>query len=316
MLFALIFVIWVMIQARDPRSWNWLWMITGEPIPQSGAAAGDSRDEDNRHSAEQREPLALDEFRSPRRSDRGSTTGAVESTIGFFPGVDVEYLRMVEDNKVFRKTGESAWLNLIEVLHDNDQRTLEAASTGLVTYAQLAQQPQQYRGQLVDLEGFALRCLSNKTIENDLGIETLYGIILRAAGGPDKVISVYVLELPEGFPTGEKLREPIGLTGFFFKNRAVSDGADLFLCPTLLSKTIRWSPKSSAVVASDGQASRLSTRWAIILVASLVALACGMAYLVYLKSNALSRARRGAEPGSITIPDSLEPPVPTVDEAD
>ena len=236
MLFALMFVIWSAVQVRKPERWNWLWNMTQPSAPTAPAPVGPALV--GPAPVAPAKDLEAGE-RASHAAEKTVDVHSVSSTNrGFFPGVDVEYLRMVEDNKVFRRTGESAWLNLLEVLQTNEQTALEAASTGGVTYTQLQQQPAQYRGQLVTLQGMALRCLPKKAIQNDLGLETLYQIVFRAEGGANQTILIYVLDLPDQFPSGKDLREPIQFTGFYFKNQVVTDGDDLFVAPTLLAKTI------------------------------------------------------------------------------
>ncbi len=236
MLFALMFVIWAANQVRQPGRWNWLWSMTPPPAP---AVAVDQNTDDHAPSTVEKTATEKTATEKTMVEKNAAGRGVFPTNSGFFPGVDVDYLRMVEDNKVFRHTGEGAWLNLIEVLHTNEQSALDAASIGDVTYTQLQQQPAQYRGQLVTVQGAALRCSPKKAIKNNLGIETLHQIVFLADGGSNQSILIYVLELPRQFPTGENLSEPIQVTGFFFKNQVVTDGNDLFISPTLLAKTFR-----------------------------------------------------------------------------
>ncbi|NIP86075.1 MAG: hypothetical protein GTO03_11110, partial [Planctomycetales bacterium] len=74
----------------------------------------------------------------------------------FFPGVDAGALADVKDHSPFIE-GPRAWFNLLEVLQNNSSQLIHQSSTGDVTFVQLFEQPEVYRGQLVTIRGTVKR---------------------------------------------------------------------------------------------------------------------------------------------------------------
>jgi len=237
LVFMLGLVLLAMHEARQPQNWRWLWTLGNRRADATAASA--------------RPAGAAEEALDHSTGRVAAADGVIDRTQAFFPGVNPEYLKSVEDNTVFRKSGRDAWLNLLDVLHAQDAQTLEAASSGNVGYLQLLKQPDQYRGRLVSLGGLALRCLPVEAVPNELGIRRYYQISMRCAGGPARAVIVYCLDPPANFPTGEQIRQPIELTGFFFKNLAFTDGQQMHVAPTLLARTIDWTPTQPSNAAKN-----------------------------------------------------------------
>ena len=75
---------------------------------------------------------------------------------------------------------------------------------------------------------------------NRFGIAGYYDLWLKPSG-QNSPIRVYCLSLPEGFPRGEKLREEVTVTGFYFKRQAYMADDGLRVAPVVLAKTVGWS---------------------------------------------------------------------------
>lgn len=148
----------------------------------------------------------------------------------------------VRDNTYFRPEEREAWFDLFARLQTMDASQLAEAPLGEVTYAQLLQQPDVYRGQLVTLRGTVLREEVQQPAENTLGIASYHRLWLRPQGGGQWPFVVYCLELPTGFPRGESLRAKATITGFFFKNWSYSYDKGLGIAPVVLARGIDWQP--------------------------------------------------------------------------
>jgi hypothetical protein len=160
---------------------------------------------------------------------------------GYFPGVVPGYLSSIKDHTVFRAAERDAWFHLIDVLESRGADELEAASIhNDMGFVPLFEQPEHYRGKLVTVRGEARRVLYRQAPKNDQGVQGYHQVVLRPAGGPDSPIIIYCLHLPHGFPVGENIREPVSVTGFFFKNWAYPTEAAIHSFPTLLARTMQW----------------------------------------------------------------------------
>ncbi len=148
----------------------------------------------------------------------------------------------VRDNTYFRPEEREAWFKLFARLQAMDASQLAEAPLGEVTYAQLLQQPDVYRGQLVTLRGTVLREEVQQPAKNTLGIARYHRLWLRPQGGGQWPFVVYCLELPADFLRGDSLRADVKLTGFFFKNWSYSYDEGLGLAPVVLARSVDWQP--------------------------------------------------------------------------
>jgi len=231
-------VIVLMMEAGKPENYRWLWPTAPEegdsapaPKPPSDAPPIDDR-------IAPKPPLeqSAGTFYSPAPVD----LEAEEDTSGeYFGGVKPKLLEAVHDDTTFRNDERHAWFNLFDVLQKTDERKLEKASLGRVTYFQLFEQTNEYRGKLVTIRGRVHRALSLRAPKNDVGIEEYYQLWVQPDDAPDYPIVVYCLGLPEGFPTGMKVLEGVQITGFYFKRWAYKAPETLRTAPTLAAKSVR-----------------------------------------------------------------------------
>lgn len=188
----------------------------------------------------------------------------------YFRGVRADLLGRVRDDTVFRSAEAGAFYNLLEVLNSTPETELERASQGDVRFLQLYTQPKEFRGDLVTLRGTARRVLVKRLAANESGVAQYYQVVLEPDDRAYPVV-VYCLELPDGFPVGERLDEPITLTGFFYKRWAHMSGEGIATWPLLLSKTLRWRPEARPVVVARAPVDR-QTLLAAALIATIVSL--------------------------------------------
>jgi hypothetical protein len=161
-----------------------------------------------------------------------------------------QQLREIQDNTSFRPQEQAAWFALLARLQQSTPSNLSQQSMGTLSYTQLLQQPDVYRGKIVTLNGTVLREERLQTPENSVDIHTYHRLILKPAGGGEWPFVIYVLKLPEKFPHGDNLRTQIEVTGYFFKNWSYSWRDGLGLAPVVLAANIHWAqtitPKNSS----------------------------------------------------------------------
>ena len=242
-------VVIVALEARKPEHYQWL---LGDVETQVGPSADGQRSAanrpvDTRVLADDQPPEIPGTFISPAPVKPEAT-----ATSRFFPGVQPELLSSIRDNRPLGPSEWDAWLHLFDVLDNNEEASLRSASTGRVSLVQLFEQSKEYRGELVTSSGILRRAHSAKTPRNDYGLTDYYQIWLWPDDHPNDPITVWCLDLPEGFPTGMEIAEEAEVTGFYFKLWAykAADGKVL-RAPMLLAKTIHWRNKVEAADSSS-----------------------------------------------------------------
>lgn len=246
MVFALGFVVLLAIRASDPATWTWL---TGN-TPQGVVVAKEHKqiesespptpaNLDTRHRAVPIPPLPLDTV----RVEADQNAQADEDTT-LHPGVVGKHLREIRDNQPFRSVEAASWFNLLAVLDKADDTALKNAADGNVSFVQLFQQPEAYRGRVVNFQARIRRIKLVEAGKNSEGIKQYYELILKPQAGPPRPVFAYVLNLPEALrkKVGGELDEPIHLTGFFFKNWVYAGEHATFVAPVLLARGVHWNP--------------------------------------------------------------------------
>lgn len=233
--------------------------LAADPAGAALAEAGDQA------KPQVRRALAPDEFIIEGQTEHDLPPGK-----RYFHGVRAEPLSRVRDDTVFRSAEAGSFYNLLDVLNTASQQELEKASLGDVGFMQLYTQPKEFRGDVVTISGTVRRVQTKRLGANASGIERYYQVILEPSDRAYPVV-VYCLELPDGFPTGEHLNEPVRLTGFFYKRWAHMSGKGISTWPLLLSKTIGWRPEARPAIAARPQFNR-RTLLAALVVATLVSL--------------------------------------------
>ena len=171
-------------------------------------------------------------------------------TNDYFPGVLASQLAKVEDNRTHKHPEEAAaWFNLWQVLHQNEDRFIDPASSGSVTFGELFEQPDIFRGKLVTVEGTARRAEHVTAAKNNSAeVEGYYRLVLRMRGGPNRPVFLYTLNVPEHFPLGNEIDASVEATAFFYKNWLYEANGLSWIAPVLLAKNIRWQPSPTTKV--------------------------------------------------------------------
>ena len=246
MVMTLGLVIVLMMEASNPKNYPWLF---GTAQDEDASAPAPKRPADAPPIDDRVVPKPpVNELPGTFFSPAPVDPDAPEDTSGeYFPGVKPKLLEQARDNTTFRYDERHAWFNLLGVLRKTPEPVLEKASLGRVSYFQLFEQSNEYRGKLVTIRGRIHRVLSMRAPRNDAGIERYYQLVVQPEDAPDYPIIVYCLELPDGFPTGERVLEDAKITGFYFKRWAYPAKNALRTAPTLVAKTLCWieTPTSS-----------------------------------------------------------------------
>ena len=234
-LLMLILLMGIMALAADSLRQPGLWAMLDRAASSAPEPSPDTAD--NRLAAAPRDTSFPDSFIMP--PDRPEEQPAGQNG-GYFPGVEPSELRTIRDNRPSLAEERPCSLHLLDILKQTDREVLRKASLGPVTYAQLFNQPANYRGRLVTLSGVVRRVERIEIPRNQYGIEAYYQVWLFPDDNPSAPMVVYCLDLPQGFPTGTDLTAQSGLTAFFFKLWAYSTPEADRVAPMLLAKTLRW----------------------------------------------------------------------------
>ncbi len=204
--------------------------------------------------------------------------------------LDQRALGQVRDNTVLLPTDNEAWFRLWDRLKSDDV-TGSARPSKPVTFVQLFSQPDEYRGQLVEVRGLARMAYHVRAPRNPFGIDGYYVFAVLPAEGGDSPFIVYCLDTPEGFPEIKDrdvdrqtttLRDDVQFTGYFFKRWVYPSHGGPNLAPLLLARLTDWTPRPTATTASDRPPKFGSIALALLVTALL---ATGIAWGVYRRSQ-------------------------------
>jgi hypothetical protein len=229
----------LMTEVRKPAALAWLARIFDAPDVQQKEPEQVVEPIDTR-VRQRREPSEIPgTFISPAPLDE-----TVDKTGKYFPGVRPGYFHAIKDDLPLRSGEEHyPWFHMLEVLDGTDEETLEKASTGRATWAQLFRQSNEYRGELVTIVGTVRRAHHIYAPKNNAGIEGTNQLWVFPEDNPAEPIIVYSLYLPEGFPMGMEIAEEASVTGFFFKRWVYASLDDVRTAPLMLSRNINWKKK-------------------------------------------------------------------------
>jgi hypothetical protein len=214
--------------------------------------------------------------------------------------VSANELSAIKDNTYFRSEENPAWFALWKSVRDGE--AVSKVSASAVTYAQLLDQPDIYRGKLVTVHGTAMREESLDAPANEIGLEEYHRLIVQPEGGGNWPIVIYSWELPGKFPRGDGIRAEVSATGYFFKNWSYAWRDGLGLAPVIMAKSVAWTPE----IASRKPMAKVSARTP----ATVIAIAAGLAVLAGYFAWHQSRRSPVVTPREVVIN------YPEADEAD
>lgn len=227
------------------RATSWAWMFGADAVSLSDAPPPekvDSRQPARIASAEGADVVRIAPMQKPRAADARET----------LPGLRRDLFAEVADDTVLRGGAEhDAFYRTLEVLRGTDELDAATPRPVEVSFLQLFRQPEAYRGEWVRLRGVVRRALPVQTTPNDYGVTNLYQVWMQPEGRPDDLLAVDVLQLPPGFPEGEKVNANATVDGVFFKRWAYPAGDGIRSAPLILARTVVWTPATPATVAKQ-----------------------------------------------------------------
>ncbi|GAB6165381.1 hypothetical protein JCM19992_13810 [Thermostilla marina] len=282
LVFLLGTVIWLMVEARKPENYRWLWVMFEQSAvtdsSDTGAPSNESLpDELSAPTANQALSQSPTDNRSPTTTPQNAAPVA-DAAVGELQTALAEVdLSQVSDDTPFRADEAEPWFRIFALLRQADEAELSPAKYPHVQFATLFRQSEQYRGRPVALRGDIMAASEMPAPKNDIGIDRYYRLILRPENEDDPVV-LYVLELPKSFPVAPRLTEPAEVVGVYFKRWVYLAGDGLRSAPVVLAKTIHWSPRPAAQSAEGPPPVGL-----IALISGIASVL--IAYLIYLKTR-------------------------------
>lgn len=173
--------------------------------------------------------------------------------------LDQQQLAAVTDDTLWRPSEREIWFRLFGKLQKITSHEAESLAAEPVSYAQLFEQPDVYRGRQVTVRGTAEAVYSVEAPRNTYSIDRYWVYWLRPEGGPNSPLVVYALEKPEGLPAidladvgKEKMASVVDVefAGIFFKRMAYRGQGGVFTAPLLLARSPQWTSASPRV---DGE---------------------------------------------------------------
>ena len=163
-----------------------------------------------------------------------------------------ELLAEIKDQSVGLRASESPALEaMIRQLQQIPPKVLNTAAKNDLSFAELDNDPERYRGELVQLSGQMRRLTEFPlTLTSGQKLPIWEGWMFTESGGPKHPYRLFVLEKPDQFPTGEEIRQQVRVTGYFFKRCGYLTAHGLSFAPMLIVQKIRWTPPT--VLAPQG----------------------------------------------------------------
>lgn len=146
--------------------------------------------------------------------------------------ISADQLALIRDNSFFRNEETEPWFTMLAFL--NDEKAIEATPASRISYAQLVDQPDTYRGRWVSIAGTVKDVKSVTPAENSSGIDRLYRLIVQPHGGSVWPITLYSLQDPQ-----QALDKDFTASGLFFKNQSYRWQEGLGITPVVLTKSIK-----------------------------------------------------------------------------
>jgi len=234
----------------NPANWNWI-----ERMSQRGEAA-----------------TAPDTSMAPPASELAAETVLVrveeepraaprDGAEGNWREIDPEVWKEVRDDVAFRSEELPLFWDLMAGLSREKPSDL-AREAEEVTFAQLFQLPQEYRGKLIEVRGRARRAVRVRAAANDAGIGSYHQLWMQTSDNPSSPLVVFAAELPPGFPEGMEIStEELTIPGVFFKRWPYNAQDGLRTAPAMVAGSFDWSPPAPGALAQRQAAAEGPSIW-------------------------------------------------------
>lgn len=186
-----------------------------------------------------------------------ATVGDIERVSEAAAAWDQVLLGQIEDLSMgLRKDEVAAWFRMAQQLR-RWQASGESPRPATVSDYELSQQPDLYRGKWVRLRGEVRRVERAAAPESFEELAPSWLLLIRPAYGPDNVLSVYCMDLPDGFPRPEgdvsflDIREPVEIEAAFFKREGYQASDVTRVTPRLIGIGPEWTKAAEVSGASS-----------------------------------------------------------------
>lgn len=125
------------------------------------------------------------------------------------------------------------------------------------------------------LSGTVRQAEYREAAANQQGIKGFHKLVLSPTDHPAGLTFVDCLELPAGFPTGERLNAEVDIVGISYKRWAYAAQDGIRTAPLLLAKTVTWKNAPGTAVVE-------STDWTMAIVGGLVAGVVGLVAVAWM----------------------------------
>jgi hypothetical protein len=192
-------LVMLMQWARDPKTWRWI-------APDDEVAQAEP-EIDVPPPIEEKSPI--DDVRiaaGPTDLDPAERESARE-----------EFQAVADKAPLAPEEMPAYWRLMAWTLHQSTAEMRKRAEQD-VTYQDLWNQPDKWRGKLIELPLHLQRTITvNDPVENELGLKTLYEAWGWNSNSQPYTYWLILPELPPGMPRGENVLEEATFVGYFFK---------------------------------------------------------------------------------------------------
>lgn len=151
--------------------------------------------------------------------------------------IDPSWLSAVRDNTVgIRKSEAEAFYRILNVARSIPPSDLQADADEQAFYADVVSSPESYRGHPITLVGDVVRLYAYEAPENRYRVKQLYDAWIVTSDSGNQPYRVVCQAIPQDLTPGEHLRQPVQVTGYFFKKEAYETvGQKVGVVPTVLA---------------------------------------------------------------------------------
>lgn len=188
-------------------------------------------------------------------------------------------LANVKDNTLgIRRDEADAYFRLLDHVKHVSPADLERAAVAEVQYINLMTEPDRFRGEPITIQGDLWRLYEFEAGPNDRGLTTLYEAWIFTGDSSNHPYRVVSTSLPRRLTPGENLRQPVRVTGYFFKREGYPSQGGMHIAPTLLAPTVTPFRPAHAIPLTDAitpYVTGLVTAVGLALLVTLLALTLG-----------------------------------------
>lgn len=248
MVAALGFVLFAIKIVAKPGFWDWVFVGQQQ---QSKSIEKKPLEKKRNLSVKLKEPAPLPPgvFRSPSPKEKNDVKkDSFYSKTRF--SIPSKLLKDVKDDQLsIQGTEIHAYYTILAKVRDLPVDDVQKAAKKNIPFDSLIIDAAQHRGKLIHLKGKARRILPFDAGSNQEGIQQLYELWIFTKESSKDPLHIICTELPEGIPTGEKIK-PVDVTvcGYFFKREGYKSKNGLRITPLILAKSPQWhQPVATAI---------------------------------------------------------------------